>query len=299
VTRVGWVGAGAMGTPMAACVARSGIDVIAYDIDPERLKVLAGSGVQTSAGITEAAFGADVLVVTVATPAQAEAVLFGPAGAAEVLPPGSVVLMMATVGPAPVEEWSSRLAPRAIDIVDAPVSGGPARAERGDLLIMVSGGHAARARAEPVLKPMASQIAVVGQRPGDGQRVKLVNQLLCGVHIAAAAEALAYAESLGLDARMCWDVVRHGAAASFMLEDRGLRMVDDSDDAVHSALDIFVKDMGLVVGAAREQAHQVPLATTVRDLYLRGQRAGLGRHDDSALIELLRGSPAGEPDGLG
>jgi 3-hydroxyisobutyrate dehydrogenase len=98
VTRVGWVGAGAMGTPMAACVARSGIDVIAYDIDHERLKVLAGSGVRTSAGITEAAFGADVLVVTVATPAQAEAVLFGPAGAADVLRPGSVVLMSGQAG---------------------------------------------------------------------------------------------------------------------------------------------------------------------------------------------------------
>jgi 3-hydroxyisobutyrate dehydrogenase/putative dehydrogenase len=141
----------------------------------------------------------------------------------------------------------------------------------------------------PVLDALARSAPVVGDAPGDGQKVKLVNQLLCGVHIAAAAEGLAFAEALGLDARACWEVLRDGAAASFMLDDRGGRMVDGAFDDVKSALDIFVKDMGLVTGAAREHDYTAPLATAAEQLYAAGRRAGLGRRDDSSLIEVLRG----------
>ena len=120
--------------------------------------------------------------------------------------------------------------------------------------------------------------------------MKLVNQLLCGVHIAVAAEALAFAEALGLDAASCYEVLRHGAAASFMFEDRGRRMVEGTEQ-VNSALDIFVKDMGLVVGAARDSSYPTPLASTAEQLYLTGRRAGLGRGDDSSIIDVLRGFP--------
>jgi 3-hydroxyisobutyrate dehydrogenase len=121
--------------------------------------------------------------------------------------------------------------------------------------------------------------------------VKLVNQLLCGAHIAAAAEALAYAEAIGLDPEDTWEVVRGGAAASFMLDDRGDRMVHPSDE-VRSALDIFVKDMGLVLDTARASSHPAPLAAAAEQLYLAGRRAGLGRRDDSSVIEVLRGVSA-------
>ena len=129
---------------------------------------------------------------------------------------------------------------------------------------------------------------MVGSHPGDGQKVKLVNQMLCGVHIAVAAEALAFAEAIGLDARSTWDVIRDGAAASFMLDDRGARMVDGKYDEVKSALDIFVKDMGLVTDAARDHAYPAPLTSATQRLYQAGQRAGLGRLDDSSVIEVLR-----------
>ena len=130
---------------------------------------------------------------------------------------------------------------------------------------------------------------MVGSHPGDGQKVKLVNQMLCGVHIAVAAEALAFAEAMGLDARSTWEVIRDGAATSFMLDDRGARMVEGSDGEVKSALDIFVKDMGLVADAARANGYSAPLAFSAERLYLAGRRAGLGRLDDSSLIEVLRG----------
>jgi 3-hydroxyisobutyrate dehydrogenase len=288
MTRVGWIGLGAMGAPMAACVARAGHHTVAFDIDPGRAAALAADGVRPAGSVTDAAAGADVLVLMVATPDQVESVLFGDGAAASALDPGAVVMIMATVGPAAVDSWASRLADQQVELVDAPVSGGVARAGAGDLLIMVAGRDEAVRRVRPLLDAMARSAPVVGPQPGDGQKVKLVNQLLCGVHIAAAAEALAFAEAMGLEAHACWEVLRGGAAASFMLDDRGGRMVHGAFDEAKSALDIFVKDMGLVTAAARETASNAPLAAAAQDLYVAGRRAGLGRLDDSSVIEVLR-----------
>ncbi len=290
MTNVGWIGLGAMGSPMASFVAKAGHVVTAFDIDPQKAAALSGDGVKAAATISDAAADADVLVLMVATAEQVESVLYGEGKAAAALKPGSAVLLMATVGPAAVEDWARRLAVTGVQIVDAPVSGGAARAGQGDLLIMVSGSEAALATVQPLLDVMARNAPVVGTEPGDGQKVKLVNQLLCGVHIAVAAEALAYAEALGLDAGETWEVLRHGAAASFMLDDRGARMIDNPSDDIRSTIDIFVKDMGLVTEAARANAYPTPLASAAEQLYLASRRAGLGRADDSSVIQILRGT---------
>jgi 3-hydroxyisobutyrate dehydrogenase len=287
--RIGWLGTGAMGAPMAARAARSGHSVRAYDIAPERAAALAAGGVQPAATIAAAVMGADIAAVMVATPGQLEQVLFGPGGAAGALPAGAVVVIMATAGPEAVVSAARRLAATGAAVVDAPVSGGTQRASAGDLLIMVFGPAGPVARARPLLDVLARTAPVVGPLPGDGQRMKLVNQLLCGVHIAAAAEALALAEALGLQAAQCWQVLREGAAASFMFDDRGARMVAGDFGQVRSAMDIFVKDMGLVSGAAGQAGARVPLAAAARQLYERGHELGLGRLDDSAVIEVLRG----------
>jgi 3-hydroxyisobutyrate dehydrogenase len=289
MTGVGWVGLGAMGLPMAGCIARAGYEMTAYDIDPGRAASLAADGVKPAASISEVASGVDVLVLMVATPGQVEAVLYGDDPAAPALAPGAVVLVMATVGPAAVQRWADRLAEQQVDVVDAPVSGGVARAAAGDLLVMVSGPETAVHHVQPLLDAMAGSAPVVGSAPGDGQKVKLVNQLLCGVHIAVAAEALAFAEAMHLDPAATWEVLRAGAAASFMLDDRGERMVHGSEE-VNSALDIFVKDMGFVLDAARDTAYPAPLASAAEQLYLAGRRAGFGRRDDSSVIEVLRGN---------
>src|SRR5262249_32795742 len=162
-----------------------------------------------------------------------------------------------------------------------------ARAGAGDLLIMVGGPEAAVERVRPLLETMARTAPLVGPEPGAGQKVKLVNPLLCGVHIAPAAEALAFAAAMDLDVGSCLEVIRSGAAASFMLDDRGARMVERAFDDARSALDIFVKDMGLVTDAGRQTGASTPLAATAEELYLAGRSAGLGRLDDSSLIEVL------------
>jgi 3-hydroxyisobutyrate dehydrogenase len=279
--RVGWLGLGAMGAPMAGCLARAGNPVAAYDVMPGRVP----DGVIEAASVAEAVAGADAVVVMVATPDQLEQVL---AGAADALADGQTVVVMSTVGPEAVVAAAARLAAMGVAVVDAPVSGGVARAGQGDLLILVSGSPEVVAGVQPLLDTLARSAPVVGPSPGDGQRMKLVNQLLCGVHIAAAAEALSFAESLGLDPGECWKILRDGAAASFMFADRGARMVAGEFGDVRSALDIFVKDMGLVTGAADEAGAEVPLAGAARELYQRGHDLGLGRQDDSVIIEVLR-----------
>jgi 3-hydroxyisobutyrate dehydrogenase/putative dehydrogenase len=195
---------------------------------------------------------------------------------------------MSTIGPEAVRELAEGLGGRGLRTLDAPVSGGVARAERGDLLIMAGGPEDLFEELRPALEAMGSSVVHCGPRVGDGQAVKLVNQLLCGVHIAAAAEALSYAEALGLDPRFVFETIRHGAANSFMLEDRGERMLKEEFVPSKSALDIFVKDMGLVSQAAEEQGFETPLATAALEMYLAGKEAGLGTEDDSGVIRVFR-----------
>ena len=285
---VAWIGLGAIGAPMARALAGVGLPVTAYDLFPAAREAIA-EATATAGTAREAVRGADVIAVMVATPEQLDSVLFGEEdGIAGELTAETVLLLMSTVGPAAVEAVAARLSDTTTRIVDAPVSGGAVRAADGDLLVMVGGAEADVAAVRPVLDALASNAPVVGPRPGDGQRFKIVNQLLCGVHIAAAGEALALAEAMGLDLRQVHEVLGTGAAASFMFEDRGRRMVDGAYDDVRSALTIFVKDMGLVAEAADQVGQEVPLATSAQDLYRRGSELGWDRRDDSIVYELLR-----------
>ncbi len=285
---VAWIGLGAIGAPMARALAGAGLPVTAYDLFPAAREAIAEVAATTETA-REAARGADVVAVMVATPDQLEAVLFGEEdGIAGELADGTILLIMSTVGPAALDATATRLAGTGVRIVDAPVSGGAARAADGDLLVMVGGAESDVAAARPVLDALASNAPVVGPRPGDGQRFKIVNQLLCGVHIAAAGEALALADSMGLDLRQVHEVLGTGAAASFMFGDRGARMVEGAYDDVRSALTIFVKDMGLVAEAAEEVDQQVPLATAAQQLYRRGSELGWDRRDDSIVYRVLR-----------
>jgi 3-hydroxyisobutyrate dehydrogenase/putative dehydrogenase len=275
-----------MGAPMASGLARAGYSVAGYDVVPGRLDRL--DAVTAAASPAEAARDAAIAVVMVANAAQAEEVIFGPDGLAAGLGAGTTLVVMSTVGPDPLPGWEQRLDCAGIALVDAPVSGGVQRAAEGRLLLMAAGAGEAIGYTRPVLQTVAGLVHVVGPRAGDAQKVKLVNQLLCGVHIAAAGEALAFAGAIGLDPRQCWEIIRQGAAASFMLDDRGARMVDAAFDDVRSAMDIFVKDMGLVTEAAGQAGLPVPIAATAGRLYRQGQQDGLGRKDDSSIIEVCR-----------
>jgi 3-hydroxyisobutyrate dehydrogenase-like beta-hydroxyacid dehydrogenase len=283
----GFIGLGAMGAPMAKRIVSAGFDLSVFDVRPENADPLVELGARRAGSPREAAEGAEALVLMVVNAEQVEEVLFGGDGAVETLSPESAVVIMSTVGPEAVRRIEGRLAGRAVKLLDAPVSGGVARAERGDLLIMAGGLADLFEEVRPLLAAMGSTVSHCGGSVGDGQSVKLVNQLLCGVHVAVAGEALAYAEALGLDPRSVFETIRHGAANSFMLEDRGERMLEREFVPANSALDIFVKDLGLVRLAAVEEGFQTPLADAAHRLYEMGSSLGLGGEDDSGVVRVF------------
>ena len=279
------LGLGAMGLPMAMNLAER-FPVRGFDVVAER------AGVVPTGTAAEAVAGADVVLIAVRDRAQLEQLLFGETGIAPHMARGAVVLLTSTVGDAGVRAVAPRLAEAGLRFVDAPVSGGPARAGAGDLLVVVGADDDAWAAAEDVLEVMASTLVRVGDAPGDGQAMKTVNQLLCGVHIAAAGEALALARALGLDAEVALKALMSGAASSFMLGDRGPRMLQVYDEdaggphdvEVRATLNTFVKDMGIVSSAAKGAGLSTPVAAAAEQLYLQGAARGLGDRDDSSII---------------
>jgi L-threonate 2-dehydrogenase len=282
-----FVGLGAMGRPMAKRLIAAGAALRGYDLNPEALADLAAAGGTPAQTAASAADGADALILMVVNADQAEQVLIE-GGAAKALGPGKLVILMATCPPERVKAIGARLGAMGIDFLDAPVSGGVVGAEAGTLTIMAGGPKVVFERAQPVLAPLGDKLRHVGLNHGDGAAMKTVNQLLCGVHIAAAAECVALAERLGLDGGTVIDILSQSAAGSWMLGNRGPRMIMD-DPPVTSAVDIFVKDLGIVLAAGEQAKLGLPLSALARQLFLQASGIGLGREDDSQVIEVYRG----------
>ncbi|EJZ87080.1 hypothetical protein HMPREF9241_00669 [Schaalia turicensis ACS-279-V-Col4] len=287
--RIAVLGLGAMGLPMASHLAKT-FEVTGFDPFEERRTLATEHGVAVADSAPVAASGADFVLIAVRNAAQLEEVLHGPSGVVPVLEPGAAIILTSTVGAEAVEAEAARLAETDIGLVDAPVSGGPVRAGEGDLLVTCGATPEVWEVARPVLDEMAGTLVLVGDAPGKGQSMKTVNQLLCGVHIAAAGEALALAGKLGLDQRMVLDALMAGAAQSFMLGNRGPRAIEaweGADPEVCSRLDIFVKDMGIVTSAAKRAGIAVPVAAAAEQLYILGNAQGRGAEDDSTLIRII------------
>ncbi len=281
--RIAVLGLGAMGLAMARRLA-SGLDVTGFDPDPGRRGLAEDAGVAVAASPAEAARGASFVLLAVRTQEHAETCLFGEGGAASALEPEAIVQLTSTVGVAGARSIGERLPGRFLDL---PVSGGPARAADGTLLVLAGGDAGLLERSQPVLDLLAETLVSVGPNPGDGQAMKTVNQLLAGVHIAAAAEALALAKGLGLDPAAALDALGAGAAASFMLSNRGPRIVEalaGGDPDVLSRIDIFVKDLGIVREAADTAGLELPVAAAAEALYRRAEDAGSGARDDSTVF---------------
>ena len=291
-TTIAVLGLGAMGLPMAENLSR-GFTVRGFDITAERLAAAERAGIAPAASAADAVGGADVVLVAVRDQAQLETLLFGRDGIAAHMAPGAVVLLTSTVGGAGVRAVAARLAETGLRLVDAPVSGGPVRAGEGDLLVVGGAADDAWAARGGVGGGVGDGRVGGGGAAGAGLAMKTVNQLLCGVHIAAAGEALALARALGLDAETALEALMAGAASSFMLGDRGPRMLQaygpgGADDVeVRSALSIFVKDMGIVTAAAKGAGLSTPVAAAAEQLYLQGATRGLGACDDSSVITVV------------
>lgn len=283
------IGLGAMGLPIAQRLGEI-FSVRGFDVSPGRMRLAAEGGVEVAESAVDVVRGADAILVAVRNGAQLRGLLFDDGGIADHLVEGAVVILTSTVGVDGVADVAQDLRAQCARLVDAPLSGGPVRAREGDLLVIVGAERPAVEAAWPVLKQIAKTVTVVGDKPGDGQALKTVNQLLCGVHIAAAAEALALADALGLDRARSLEALTAGAASSFMLGNRGPRMLqayDETAPEVLSRLDIFVKDLGIVTAAARQARLSTPVAAAAEQLFLLGESHGLGDLDDSAVVRVI------------
>jgi 3-hydroxyisobutyrate dehydrogenase len=279
-------GLGSMGSGMAGALLRANFTVRGVDANPARVGELSSSGIIGAASAADAARGADVLLISVVDAAQTHAVLFGSDGAIETLRAGAVVIATSTVPPPFVETLETQLRERGVLLVDAPVSGGTTKAASGELSIMASGDPLAFSAADDVLAAIASKVYRLGDRAGMGSRMKSINQLLAGVHIAAACEAIAYAIKLGVEPAQAYDVITHSAGNSWMFENR-IPHVLHNDYTPRSAIDIFVKDLGIVLDAGRAMKFPLPLTSAAHQLYLAAAAMGFGRDDDASIARVF------------
>ncbi len=289
---VGVIGLGAMGMGMAQSLRRAGHVVNVFDVRAEVAQKFAAEGGVVCASLEAIAAASDILVSVVVNAAQTEAVLFGDgtpqSGCANHLKAGSVFVMCSTVEPAFSVGLEKKLTAQGLLYIDAPISGGAAKAASGQMTMMTAGTPAAYAKAETFLNAMAAKVYKLGDSAGAGSKVKIINQLLAGVHIAAAAEAMALGLREGVDPEALYEVITHSAGNSWMFENR-MAHVLAADYTPLSAVDIFVKDLGLVLDMARASKFPLPLSSTAHQMFMQASTAGFAKEDDSAVIKIFPG----------
>jgi 3-hydroxyisobutyrate dehydrogenase len=286
--QVGVIGLGAMGLGIAKTLRQRGYEVHVCDIRLEAAQQFAAEGGVAHPHPAAVAAAVPVLVSVVVNAAQTEGVLYGENGAAAAMQPGSSFIMCSTVDP----NWSvaleGRLNAAGIHYIDAPISGGAAKAASGQMTVMSSAKPEAYAAAGEVLDAMAGKVYRLGDAAGAGSKVKIINQLLAGVHIAAAAEAMALGLREGVAADALYEVITHSAGNSWMFENRMAHVIA-GDYTPLSAVDIFVKDLGLVLDTARASKFPLPLAATAHQMFMQASTAGFAKEDDSAVIKIFPG----------
>ena len=284
-TKVAVIGLGSMGFGMAKSLLRAGFDVSGCDVSAAAVSRLAEAGGRGAPTPASAVADADIVVSVVVNAAQTEAVLFGEGGAAAAMSPGAVFVSSATMDPDVVRGLARRVEALGCLYLDAPMSGGAQRASEGALTFLASGSAAAFAKARPALNAMAGKVYELGSEPGQGAAFKMINQLLAGVHIAAASEAIAFAARQGLDIGKVYEVITASAGNSWMFENR-VPHVLAGDYSPRSAVEIFVKDLGIVQDMARSARFPVPMAAAALQMFLMTAGAGMGRDDDSSVARL-------------
>jgi putative dehydrogenase len=283
--RIAVIGMGSMGFGMATALLRAGLDVTGCDVVPATVARFVAAGGHGAATPAEAAARADIVVSVVVNAAQTEAILLGPGGALEAMQEGAVFVSSATMDPEIARSLAKRVEGAGKLYLDAPISGGAQRAAEGALTVLASGSRAAFAKAKPALNAMAATLYDLGDEPGQGAAFKMINQLLAGVHIAAASEAIAFAARQNLDLRKVYEVITASAGNSWMFENR-MPHVLDADYAPRSAVEIFVKDLGIVQDMARNARFPVPMAAAVLQMFLMTAASGMGRDDDASVARL-------------
>jgi L-threonate 2-dehydrogenase len=282
--KIGVVGLGSMGYGIATSLLRAGHQVHGADVNADAVKRLQGEGGEAVSTAT-AAPDIDALVIVVLNAVQAEEVLFGNRGLAEQMAVGAVVILCVTVAPDFARSLGKRCTALGLNFLDAPISGGSVKAAQGKLSVMASGTPSAFEKAQPALDAMAETVFELGDSAGAGSAMKAVNQMLAGVHIAAMAEAVTFGMTQGIAPETFMKVIPRCAGTSWMLENRAPHIVS-GDYTPHSAVDIWPKDLGIVLDAARASKFEAPITAAALQQFLAASGMGLGREDDAAVAKV-------------
>ena len=280
------IGLGSMGLGMAQSIAKGGMAVSGFDLNPIALSALAKSGGIAAGSAKDAAMGSDILAVVVVNAAQTRDVLFGEHGVAAVMKRGGVIISCATMAPSNARQLASEAEALGLHYLDAPMSGGAAKAASGQLTFMASGTARAFELAKPALDLVAGKVYNLGDAAGAGASFKMVNQLLAGVHIAAACEAMTFAAKLGLDLGKVYEVITASAGNSWMFENRVPHILD-GDYSPRSAISIFTKDLGIVSDMARQEKFPLQIASTALQMFLMTAAAGMDGDDDASVARMI------------
>jgi len=285
ITRVGFVGLGIMGAPMAANLLRAGFIVTVWNRSPSRTQPLIEAGAVGADSPADVAAASEVTISCVTNSGDVEEVALGPGGVIEGAAPGSVYIDCSTISPETARKVAAALDAKGVAMLDAPVSGGDVGAQAGTLAIMAGGDAATFERCLPVLQAMGKTIVHVGPN-GAGQVVKLCNQVAGGLNLLAAAEAVGLARRAGVDPEKMLEVVSAGAAGSWMLSNLAPRAVR-GDYAPGFMVDLMQKDLRLVLDAAHETHTPLPGTALVSQLFQSIQADGRGRDGTQSLIDAI------------
>lgn len=280
------IGMGSMGWGAATSLVRAGIPTSGYDVVEEVVERFTAAGGHGAASAADAIKGADVVFLFVVNAEQVKSILFGSRGGVDAAELGTVFVINVTMSPADARTIGADLVAAGMQVIDAPTSGGSERAEAGEITIMGSGADKAFEKAQPALDAIAIKVFRLGPDPGTGSRFKMINQLLAGVHITAMAEAMVLAAREGMDLKLVHEVISGSAGGSWMFENRGIQIVE-GDYTPHSAVEIFVKDMGIVTAYAARDGLELPQAETALKLFRAAAEAGFGGEADVSVAKEL------------
>ena len=282
--RTAVIGLGSMGYGMALSLLRAGHAVHGFDVAAAQVERFAAEGGAEGAA-ADVAPRLDAAVVVVLNAAQTEAVLWGEDAIAPRMREGAVVVACPTVPPDFARAMETRCEAAGLRYLDAPISGGAAKAAQGALSVMASGRAEAFEAARPVLDAVAETVFELGERAGAGSAMKAVNQMLAGTHIAAMAEAMTFGISQGVSPERFMEVIPRCAGSSWMLENRGPH-VRDGDYAPRSSVNIWPKDLGIVLDIARASSFPAPVTAAALQQFLAAAGMGLGGEDDAAVAKV-------------
>ena len=280
------IGLGSMGLGMARSMLKAGIETHGFDLNPASVAAMVEGGGFAAASASEVAKGCDILVMVVVNAEQTRSILFGQAGAAQTMKRGGVIISCATMSPENARSLSNEATALGLLYLDAPMSGGAIKASSGDLTFMASGSPKAFARAQPILDAVAGKVYKLGDTAGIGASFKMVNQLLAGVHIAAACEAMTFAARLGLDLDKVFEVITASAGNSWMFENRVPHILE-GDYSPRSAISIFTKDLGIVSDMGRKEKFPTQIASTALQMFLATAAAGMDGDDDASVARMI------------